>query len=268
MHFLSVGAIFKNESTALEEWITHYIQEGVDHFYLIDNGSTDNYADILRKYDCITLFKDARQHIQIDAYNTYIYPQAIKETTYLAIFDLDEFAYAQGGRTLKTILLQEPLSMLDEIWCPWLRFGSNGHIKQPASIIQGFTKRRVVKPTILGKSIVKTAALVKLGIHEHAIREGGVFGLANGDHTVRPNGKQHVMENEVRSFHIIVNHYEIQSYDWFHNVKKTRGDVHSNTHKLETDNIFNILDNCCTLTDTTLYDKRYKLECAKNSSRQ
>ena len=258
-YFLSIGAIFKNESIALEEWLRHYIKEGVDHFYLIDNGSTDNYADILRNYDCITLFKDDRRHIQIDAYNRYIYPRAIQETTYLAMFDLDEFAYAPGKHTLKTILLQEPLSILDEIWCPWLRFGSNGHIKQPARIIEGFTKRRVVRPTILGKSIVKTAALVKLGIHVHTIRTDGSFGLANGDRNVLLHAKQHVMEQEVGSFHILVNHYEIQSYEWFHNVKKTRGDVYKDTHKLDNVNIFNILDNCCTQTDTTLYDKEYNL---------
>ena len=77
-YFLSVGAIFKNESAALEEWLNHYIKEGVDHFYLIDNGSTDNYADILQKYNCITLFKDDRKQIQIPAYNTHILPLAIK----------------------------------------------------------------------------------------------------------------------------------------------------------------------------------------------
>jgi len=49
-YYLSVYAIFKNESVALEEWLTHYINEGVDHFFLIDNGSTDDYEPILNKF--------------------------------------------------------------------------------------------------------------------------------------------------------------------------------------------------------------------------
>ena len=32
-----IVAIFKNESHILEEWIQHYIKEGVQHFYLINN---------------------------------------------------------------------------------------------------------------------------------------------------------------------------------------------------------------------------------------
>ena len=43
-YFLSVLSIFKNESHILEEWLNHYINEGVDHFYLLNNNSDDNYT--------------------------------------------------------------------------------------------------------------------------------------------------------------------------------------------------------------------------------
>ena len=36
MHYLSVLAIFKNEGHIINEWLNHYLLEGVDHFYLID----------------------------------------------------------------------------------------------------------------------------------------------------------------------------------------------------------------------------------------
>jgi hypothetical protein len=42
-----IVAIFLNESEIMEEWINHYIKEGCKKFFLIDNGSTDNYKDIL-----------------------------------------------------------------------------------------------------------------------------------------------------------------------------------------------------------------------------
>ena len=50
MHSICVVSVFKNEKHALEEWITHYIKEGIDHFFLTDNGSDDGYIDILDKY--------------------------------------------------------------------------------------------------------------------------------------------------------------------------------------------------------------------------
>ena len=40
MYNLSVGALFKNESHALEEWLEHYLYHGADHFYLINDGSS------------------------------------------------------------------------------------------------------------------------------------------------------------------------------------------------------------------------------------
>jgi len=59
MYFLSIGAIFKNESNGLEEWLLNHLNEGVEHFYLINNGSTDNFMPIIEKYNkYITLFND------------------------------------------------------------------------------------------------------------------------------------------------------------------------------------------------------------------
>ena len=38
-YYLSIGAIFKNESDSILEWLEHYIIRAVDHFYLIDDES-------------------------------------------------------------------------------------------------------------------------------------------------------------------------------------------------------------------------------------
>ena len=65
MSFLSVVMCFKNESHILEEWINHYIDEGVDQFVLCDNNSTDDYESILNKFDNIVLFKDDSPSIQL-----------------------------------------------------------------------------------------------------------------------------------------------------------------------------------------------------------
>jgi len=45
-----VCSVFKNESHILEEWINHYLFHGVDHIYLVNDFSTDNYLDIINKY--------------------------------------------------------------------------------------------------------------------------------------------------------------------------------------------------------------------------
>ena len=47
---IAVIAIFKNESHILKEWLEHYLNEGVDTFFLIDNDSSDDYKPILEPF--------------------------------------------------------------------------------------------------------------------------------------------------------------------------------------------------------------------------
>lgn len=49
-HYLSILSIFKNEAPFLKEFIEYYLLMGVDHFYLYNINSEDDYADILRPY--------------------------------------------------------------------------------------------------------------------------------------------------------------------------------------------------------------------------
>ena len=50
MYKLSIISMFKNESSIIKQWIEHYLEEGVEHFYLIDNGSTDDYNTQIKDY--------------------------------------------------------------------------------------------------------------------------------------------------------------------------------------------------------------------------
>ena len=47
---LAVVAILKNEGRYLKEWLDYHLLAGVDHFYLYDNDSTDNYKEIIAPY--------------------------------------------------------------------------------------------------------------------------------------------------------------------------------------------------------------------------
>ena len=71
---LCLVAIFKNESSIMKEYIEHYINQGIDKFFMIDNGSDDNYLDIIQPYidnNKIELVIDKNKHMQIEHYNNY-----------------------------------------------------------------------------------------------------------------------------------------------------------------------------------------------------
>ena len=47
---LAVVAIAKNEGDYIEEWINFYVKQGVSHFFIYDNDSTDNMHEVLKPY--------------------------------------------------------------------------------------------------------------------------------------------------------------------------------------------------------------------------
>jgi hypothetical protein len=206
-YYLSVYAIFKNESVALEEWLTHYINEGVDHFFLIDNGSTDDYEPILDKFPGrITLYKDPEPYKQNDHYNNYLFKHNT-ESQWIILVDLDEFVYARNGFDKISDYLKSVPENISRISLRWKMFGSNGHIEQPPSIIKGFTKRGT---PFVGernwKSILRGDKIICLDVH---------FSPVHGE-TLTP---------ETHDFYLHLNHYRAQSYNWFKKVKCTRGDA-------------------------------------------
>jgi hypothetical protein len=104
---LCLVTIFKNEAHIIKEWIEHYLRQGVDKFFMIDNDSNDNYLDFLKPYiekNIVDLVIDAKKHAQAELYNTY-YLEKSKNYDWAIVCDLDEFIYARNGfHTIKEYL--------------------------------------------------------------------------------------------------------------------------------------------------------------------
>jgi len=225
-YYLSVYAIFKNESVGLKEWLTHYINEGVDHFFLIDNGSTDNYEPILDKFPGkITLYKDAEKYKQNDHYNNYLFKHN-KQSAWIILVDLDEFVYARKGFNKISDYLKTVPKNISRILLRWKMFGSNGHIEQPPSIIKGFTKReRHFSSEINCKAILRGNKITWLNLHNSYVQGETLF-------------------PEPEDFYLHLNHYAIQSFNWFMKVKATRGDaLNSAVNNIRTEGYFRVYDN-------------------------
>jgi hypothetical protein len=97
---LVVVGVFKNESWILGEWIQHYIDEGVDHFYLVDNGSRDNYQSVLLGFSdtLVTVVRDGSPHqqaLQDLLMNKYFTRLVSEEAQWVLVVDIDEYLYAR-----------------------------------------------------------------------------------------------------------------------------------------------------------------------------
>lgn len=216
MYNFCVCAIFKNEAHILEEWLLHYISRGVEHFYLVNDNSTDDFFSIIDRYSSyITLFHNqiqtnlvGRQSMICEKYFRLI----LNESKWFAILDLDEFLYSPIDIHLPTIF--EKYDMYSQIRINWLHFGSNDHLYQPQSVVEGFLKRAVIDcgmPYFSYKTVFKGNALIEFNIHSQTV---------NGNEIYLQYDENNIPE-------LVINHYCIQSQDFWLRIKCTRGDVNN-----------------------------------------
>jgi hypothetical protein len=214
MYNFSICAIFKNESHILEEWLLHYIYHGIEHFYLVNDNSNDNFIDIINKYKpYITLFNNDIQTKNVGRqsliYEKY-FRSILNESNWFAILDLDEFLYSPIDVFIPNII--KKYDNFSQIIVIWLHFGSNEHLYQPQSVVEGFTKRSIIDESTMYysyKSIFKGNSLLNFSIHSQNV--------------IGESINLRYQENDIHE--LIINHYNIQSLDFYLKIKSTKGDA-------------------------------------------
>ncbi len=133
---LSVMAIMKDEGPYLKEWLDFHILVGVQHFYLYDNGSTDDTMDILKPYiksGIVELKNWPGERVQnsayIDAINNHAY-----DTRWVAEIDLDEFVVPVTTNTIVEQLRKLPRNF-GALVLTWIMYGSSGHLEKPDGLV-------------------------------------------------------------------------------------------------------------------------------------
>jgi hypothetical protein len=259
-------AMFKNEAMIMEEWIEHYINEGVDSFLLIDNGSTDGYEEILQKYidaGYVILNKNPKRYAQVEIYNSCL--GCARKFDWTMIVDLDEFVYARNGFDTIREYLGSLDSNVSQIHIPWKMFGSNGHIQQPKSVVDSFTLREnYLSPKKKEcKCIMRGNMVNYLHIHHSLLNRSfdSIDIFPNNQSFIKQdiNFIENLTEQVLSDSFLHLNHYAIQSWEFFSKVKMTRGDVtQSGWDNLRNTNYFNSYDHK-DRQDDELKNKQYKI---------
>lgn len=263
MYSLSVLAMFKNESDIINNWIDHYLAEGVEHFYLIDNGSTDNTNQKLARYaSCVTLIQDTRSATQTYLMN-HVYLNKIKnETEWIIICDMDEYMYARN----RIVHIMDVLKMLppnvEKIWVPWKCFGSNGHVKQPKDVTRSFTKKQADISIQMdhGKVVCRTQNLINIiGAGNHVeLSSNNIYYLCNGQR-FDPHAKPTDSVFKALSLHL--NHYMLMSEEYYKNIKCIRGggETGHKTDKFTMSFFHNMNESMNEIEDVELAKKNYNI---------
>lgn len=231
-YYVSVLCTFKNEALNIKNWVDHYLWMGVDHLYLIDNGSDDNCQDILLPYvqkGLATVFYKPEKYKQQENYRE-IYRKYIRhKSKWVIIADSDEFWYVKDSTIRDTLPLYEKYNV---IMSQWRNFGTDGHIQHPPDIRTAIVHRQ--KRLECTKCIFKSKNVEPEQVNIHAI-----------------DGKiEHIFKN---SNIFCLNHYPIQSKEYFETVKMIRRSAASIT-KINRHNMtyFNTYNSNTDILDTTL----------------
>ena len=209
------------------------MDEGVEHFYLIDNGSTDNYESIIKKYmNKITLVKDSTRFVAVNHIGTqqilenkYFLDKVKNESKWVFICDIDEYLY--NSRQLKILdYLNKVENIYEYIMIPYILFGSN-LINTPNDIPTSLIQCQNIKNINenLFKTILKTNVLLKIDCHNHLVK--------------RNIRKIKLNYND----NLLLNHYQIISKSYYHNIRCVRGGgVHGPGEKYSI-NLYNTRNN-------------------------
>lgn len=241
MYYLSVLAQFKNETMNLKLWIDHHIWQGVQHFYLIDNGSTDGPLRILQEYidkGIVSYYYRPAKFSQVENYKKIFAKDIWLQTYWLAVIDLDEFLFGVERRLIRHLRCLEHYNL---IYCNWFIYGTSGCINQPKDIRLENVHRFPEIDPVNTKYIVKTHIILdpaQLWVH-------WIF-YPKTRTPVKSGSKVRIANNLIK-----LNHYVCQSEEFFKKVKSCRGDATKPGTKW-TREFFNAHNNSATFLDETL----------------
>lgn len=117
----------RDEARYLREWIEYYVVAGVEHFFLYECRSTDNYLDVLRPYierELVTLFCDWPHIPMSPAVEEHCLLNAMGRYEWLGFVDIDEFVVVGDNLSIGEFLREFRDS--PAVALHWRMFGSGG----------------------------------------------------------------------------------------------------------------------------------------------
>ena len=251
MYYLAICAIIRDETQNLVEWITHHELQGVEHFYLYDDQSSDFPKELLKPWitrRVVTLRRaPSGTRRQRQAYEACIANNRSR-CHWLAFLDVDEFMFqTDPSRTLAEAL--EDYERFPALGINWVCYGSSGFETRPTPLcmtsfqLRGETEFRTSERIFLKEGMSPGPLTNYLPYHSHIksiIRASKVtsmlsphsFTYVNDEPAVSPSGTP-IPDLPLRAFserveidRFRINHYWSRSLSEFRRkLARPRADI-------------------------------------------
>lgn len=218
---LAICSMFKNEAPYLKEWIEFHKLVGVQHFYLYNNFSTDNYMSVLKPYvasgqvEVIDWFFDnTKISAQFKAFNN-----ALKKTKsvvkWLAFIDLDEYLFPVKENSLLSFL--KNYEEFGAVTANWVMYGTSDIEKIPANelLIKQLTHCDPRGNQHI-KSIIRPEYVYKMSPHFGFFKKG-YFQVNSDKFKFTGPYCPYIQLDKIR-----INHYWTRDLYWLYNIKIPR----------------------------------------------
>lgn len=229
---VSICAIFKNEAPYLKEWIEFNHIVGIEHFYLYNNNSEDDYLTVLKPYiksGLVELIDWPYNQQQMECYMNCIANYS-SETKWMGFIDIDEFIVPKSTNSVYEFLKHfEKTAGAVNIY--WKLFGTSGRMDRNLSglVCEDFT---VCWPKYcdIGKCFYNTAfGFDKSSEHSKQLHhrfwanyKGQDLPPVNIFNKICIGNRNVAQTND---FPIQINHYFTKSYKEYA-MKRAKGDVY------------------------------------------
>ncbi|MGP1586934.1 MAG: glycosyltransferase family 92 protein [Treponemataceae bacterium] len=266
---VSIVAIFKNEAPYLKEWIEFHKIIGIDHFYMYNNNSDDNFYEILSPYieeNSVTLIHWEKNQAQMECYINAI-ENFKNESEWIGFIDIDEFIVPNSTENIydffKPFQKNRPAVLLY-----WKMFGSSKlKTRDIDNLVIGDFKKSYEKYCNIGKCFFNTMYEYDYSCKYNKVLHHHLFCKYKGISLPPVNCFDKICKYDFNlvnkntnpnDFPIQINHYFTKSYDEYMQ-KKTKGDVYfkKNPHD---DEYFYKRDALCVDTDTHIAKYTYLLK--------
>lgn len=294
---LSICLCIRNESIYIIDFIEHYLKQGVEHFYIINNNSDDNLEKVIENspYNfLITLIKDDRcidinnayslSNGLVAIYNDNLYKLIKDESEWGIVVDIDEFMYGKNGLNIKTFLekVDDDVGCIYVIWNIMTSSTVKNELTNSFSVNSNNFKRlnydlinnlswNIQNANDFGKSIFRTSMLnERFGLHKSHFTTGKIINnYGENKNSWYDNCNQiEYSENIYKNISVSLNHYVIRNYTDYIK-KKTHFECNNNQRNALLNGIFELLelDDKYFVTDNEINENNVSIEAVVDSLR-
>ena len=229
---VSVMAILKDEAPNMEEWLCHHMAIGVDHFFLYDNGSTDELHDVLKPYadhGVVTTIYFPMRGLQRDA-NNHVVRFFGDTTEWIAYVDIDEFLVPENDESISHVMARYPDA--EQVLVSRKEFCYSGNRAPVEGLVTESYREysqnvpRMGTSEILAKPIIRPRGTARVGIHNAFTVHGRTLNTAG-----RPTSEEATVIEDPSYANLQMNHYFTKSWEEFQ-AKRTRATTSTHAFRL------------------------------------